>query len=100
MRVDQVIFDPEKSMRRIIQALRGNLVVGENVQVAIMRVADTGVADTAFFVDHNLQRDPVGYWVNIDRAGVVYDGDRSTWNSTQIQLRCSVPHAVLTVIVF
>lgn len=100
MIVPSRIEDFKTSLRKAITAINGELDFYDNLKCRIVDVADTGLANTTFTVDHNLGRKPVAYIWNIDRAGIVYDQSRATWTDSQMTLRCSVANAVLKLIVF
>lgn len=62
-------------------------------------VADTGLVDTEFVVNHNLGRIPVGFHIFAkDQAGDLYRSG-TAWTEKQIFLKCSVAH-VTNILLF
>lgn len=100
MQIDPVINNINATVRLIVQGLRNKLTFEDNVQCSIVDVSDSGLANTAFTVSHNLGKVPKYYVWNIDRAGIVYDYSKVTWTATTMQLKCSVANAVLKLVVF
>lgn len=88
------------SQRRIVAILDGQIDFYDNIRCKIIDVLDTGTAGVEFTVEHNLGRVPLGYIVNIDRSGFVYDSNRSGWTDIEMTLKCSAANAVLKLIVF
>lgn len=94
------VVDRDAVIRRLVEAVNGRLTLLDNISAAVITIADSGPADTQYVVSHNIGRIPSGYIWNIDKAGIVYDFNRSTWTSTQLKIKCSVANAALTLIVF
>jgi len=77
----------------------GDGTTEDNIDGRWATVADTGNADTEFTFAHGLGRTPVGFFVmNIDKGGVVYDSGTS-WDATDIYLKCSAANAAVTLFV-
>jgi hypothetical protein len=79
----------------------GSVVTGrENLDGIPLLKADTGVANVAFTLTHNLGRVPVGWLVTyIDKATSIYDGGVA-WTETTISLKSSTANVRLIVFVF
>lgn len=86
--------------------INGRLSLGDaqggsaNIDGQPIEVADTGLVDTEFTVQHNLGRIPIYYLYTIDKAGTVYDSQRSLWTSSTLRLKCSAANASLKIFVF
>lgn len=79
--------------------LNGGVRLDENCHVALVTVADTGLADTEFEVAHTLRRIPTGFIViNRDAACIVYDSG-TAWTATTIYLKCNTASANIKVLV-
>jgi len=100
MRVDQVILSVDRSLRQIVQALKGRLELIENIQSVIVQIPDTGPAATPITIDHNLGKIPEAYFFNSDRPTTVIDINKGTWTKTQMELQFSAANAVVTLVVF
>lgn len=99
MRVSDVIFTVERTLRDILEALANRLTFTDNMACVIREVADTGAADVEFTVSHDLQRVPTHYLANASE-GYVYDGNRTNWTLTEMTLRCSASNASVKLVVF
>lgn len=99
MRISQVIFTVERTLRELVEALANRLTFGDNMECSIKDVEDSGAADTDFIVDHNLGRLPKWYLANAS-AGFVYDGDTTQWTTQQIVLKCSAANSRIKLVVF
>lgn len=100
MRVDNVIFDLRRSIEQVIRALNNNISFQDNIQSSTVTVLDTGAANTAFTVTHNLGKIPISYVANIDKNGTIYDYDRTTWTASTLQLKCSAANCKLNIVIF
>lgn len=89
----------EDRIRHITDVLDRKVDPHDNISCKIIDVADTGSANVEFTVKHYLGRIPAVYICNIDRSGIVYDSNRSTWTDTDLTLKCSVSNAVLKLLV-
>lgn len=87
-------------LQQISQALQKRLTFNDNIQSTVIDIADSGPADTEFVVAHNLGKVPKHYIANLDKAGVVYDSNKSLWSPTQMSLKCSAANTVLRLLVF
>ena len=65
-------------------------------------ISDTGSKDVEFSITHTLNRIPVGrIVVSQDKAGELYDSDRSNWTSTAVKYKFSESdNAALRIIIF
>lgn len=99
MRVDAAAA-PTEQLRRIVRGLRNGLTLQDNLQCVILDIADSGPANTAIAISHDLGKIPIVYIWNIDRAGIVYDSNKAGWDTDSMELKCSVANAVLKLIVF
>ena len=99
MRVSDIIFTVDRTLRDILEALANRLTFIDNVDCVIREVADTGTADVEFTVEHDLQRVPTHYIANASE-GYIYDGDRTNWTLTEMTLRCSASNASVKLVVF
>lgn len=95
-----IISDVKQAIYQILDAINGKLTFEENLFVEVVEIPDSGTANSINTVAHSLEFVPTGYIVNIDRAGVVYDYNRSSWTTSQIQVKCSVANAVITLTIF
>ncbi len=73
---------------------------GENIAGEFQVIADTGAANTQFVVAHTLNVAPVGFLVvKINKGGVVYYDDGATWDEDNIDLKCTVANATVTIFI-
>jgi hypothetical protein len=80
------------------QSVNLNLVT-DNIDGNFDVISDTGLADTQFTVTHNLNRQPIGYFViRQSKAGSFYDSG-TAWTTTQIFLKCSGANVAATIFV-
>jgi hypothetical protein len=98
MRID-ISLNGEQLMQQMKTALLKRLNFTDNIESSEILVADTGPADTIFLVPHKLGKKPRYYIAMLDRAGTVYEMNRFLWTTTELQLKCSVPHANLKLLV-
>lgn len=91
---------------QIVRAVNGKIWFGsvangpDNIDGTTLEQADTGAANTAFSLTHNLGRIPVGFIVvYADLATSIYDGGVA-WTSTTISLKSSTANVHLRVFVF
>ena len=85
---------------RVALLVNAGLRFDDNFSISKVSVTADATPDTEFTVAHTLKRTPIGYWViRKDRAGDVYDGT-TTFDSSNIYLKCSVASVVMTVYVF
>ena len=83
----------------LAQAVNKGLKFSDNFSADIIDVADTGLADAEFEVDHTLKRVPTGFLIlNIDKAGFVYDSG-TAWDTEKIYLKCNVASCAIKVMV-
>lgn len=99
MQVESRIITPEGSLTRALQALAGRLTLKENIQAKIIEIPDTGTADTEFTVNHSMGKIPTVYIYNMDRAGTVFDSQRSTWTDKIMLLKCTAANAAVVLVV-
>jgi hypothetical protein len=100
MRVDQVILTIDRSVRQIVQALKGRLELIENIQCVIVEIPDTGPAATTLTIDHNLGKIPTAYFFTSSKHTTAIDFSKGTWTETQMTLRFSAANCVVTLVVF
>ena len=93
----------EKYLKKITEELEKlttrNIDLRQNCRVAFVEVT-TAVADTEVTIAHNLGVTPFMYVANIDLGGYVYDSSRSSWDGTNIYIKCSVANAAARLLVF
>lgn len=98
--ISRTIIDVAFTLRQIIDALMGKLTFEENIFTWEVSIPDSGLADTEITVLHSLQFVPTGYIYNIDKAGIVYDSNRSSWTASQITVKCNVANAAITMRIY
>jgi hypothetical protein len=99
MQVESRIITTEGSLTRALQALAGRLTLRENIQAKVIEIPDTGPVNTEFIVTHSMGKIPTVYIYNMDRAGTVYDSQRSTWTNKILKLKCTAANAVVVLVV-
>lgn len=88
-----------KYFYELASLLNGGIKFNDNLACAIVEVADTGVANTAFTVAHALKRIPIGFiMINTDKATSLY-ASGTAWTSTAIYLKSSVASCSIKVVV-
>lgn len=100
MIVARRITDETTTIKHLVDAVNGKLTIIENLDCVVVEVADTGLANVEFSVNHYLGRIPTIYFYNIDRSGLVYDSSRATWTENALTLKCSVANAALVLAIF
>ena len=96
----RTIRDIPQTIQAILDALAGKLTFEENLFCDVVTIADSGTANSVNTVAHSLQYIPTGYIANVNKAGVVYDYNRSSWTSSQIQIKCASANAAITLVIF
>lgn len=99
MRVSRVILTDRKSIEDMLKILDHRISPEDNMELVIVSVADTGLADTEFVVTHNLGKTPSFYVVNVATNCVVYDSNRALWDDTTMRLKCSSPNQAIKLVV-
>jgi len=100
MKLERIVTDTKDTLSRVLEALDKRLTLHENVVSIEATVSDTGTADTEFSISHKLGHVPRFYIANLDRAGVVYDSNRTSWTSSTITLKCSAANASIRLTLF
>ena len=98
--ISRTIIDISFTIRQLIDALMGKLTFEENIFTWEVSIPDAGAANTEITVAHSLQFIPTGYIYTMDRAGTVYDSNRTSWTSSQIKVKCSTANAAITMRVY
>lgn len=94
-----VTLETEEFKRRVAAILNGHIDFTDNMFCRVIDVPDSGPADSSIILVHGLNRLPIGYTWNIDRAGIVYDFNRAAWTTVNMTLKCSVANAVLRLVI-
>lgn len=72
----------------------------DNIDGVLIKVPNSGTANTEFTIVHNLGRIPVGFDVKrINSASTVFDSG-TAWTKTKMFLKCSGGNAIITLFVF
>lgn len=100
MKLNRIYTNLNLAIQAILDAVNGKLTFEENLFVKQVTITNSGVADAINTVSHSLQFVPTGYIANIDRAGIVYDYNRSGWTSSQITVKCSVANAKIVLTIY
>jgi hypothetical protein len=99
MKLD-ISLSGEALLQQLKTAMLKRLNFDDNLESYPVFIADSGPANSIIFVAHNLGKIPKYYVAMPDRACSVYDFNRFIWSALQIQLKCSVPNAALSLILF
>jgi hypothetical protein len=101
--INKVLMRMWEEIARVIngQLWFGSVADGrQNIDGVTLQQADTGAANVAFSLTHNLGRVPVGFLVvYTDKATSIYDGGVA-WTVTTISLKSSTANVLLRVFVF
>ncbi len=103
---DQWARDVDSDLNTVFLCLSGRvrfgpnnntINMGENILGQFVTYTTNGSANTEDTVSHNLKSVPVGYIVvKQNKAGSIYDSG-TTWNSSNLYLKCSVTSMLVTL---
>jgi len=99
MRVSRVILSDRKAIEDMLKILDHRISPEDNMELVVILVADTGLADTEFVVTHNLGKTPSFYIVNVAINCVVYDSNRTLWDESTMRLKCSSASQAIKLVV-